>query len=88
VNLARRTPATHRLVVRHRNRSGVLAHVFEHLRTAHHNVEETENVIFDGARAAVARINVDGAPADDVVERIESGNEDIISVQVVQIDKA
>src|SRR5215211_3668698 len=45
VNLARRTPATHRLVVRHRNRSGVLAHVFEHLRAAHHNVEETENII-------------------------------------------
>jgi D-3-phosphoglycerate dehydrogenase len=88
VNLARRTPATHRVVVRHRNRSGVLAHVFEHLRAAHHNVEETENIIFDGAHAAVARINVDGAPADDVVERIESGNEDIISVQVVRIEMA
>src|SRR5262249_21346471 len=32
VNLARRTPATHMLVVRHRDRPGVLAHVFSHLR--------------------------------------------------------
>ena len=32
VNLARRTPATHMLVVRHRDRPGVLAHVFNHLR--------------------------------------------------------
>ncbi|MFL5273557.1 MAG: NAD(P)-dependent oxidoreductase, partial [Anaeromyxobacteraceae bacterium] len=32
VNLARRTPATHMLVVRHRDRPGVLAHIFGHLR--------------------------------------------------------
>ena len=30
VNLAKKTPATHMLVVRHRDRPGVLAHVFEH----------------------------------------------------------
>ena len=34
VNLAKRTPATHMLVVRHRDRPGVLAHVFDHLREA------------------------------------------------------
>jgi D-3-phosphoglycerate dehydrogenase len=85
VNLARRTPATHRLVVRHRNRRGVLAHVFDHLRAAHINVEETQNIIFDGAQAAVARINLDGPPAPDVVSQIEQGNDDIISVQIVRI---
>ena len=87
VNLARRTPATHRLVVRHRNRRGVLAHVFDHLRAANINVQETENIIFDGAQAAVARINLDGAASDDVVATIESGNDDIISVQIVRIEK-
>jgi D-3-phosphoglycerate dehydrogenase len=85
VNLARTTPATHRLVVRHRNRRGVLAHVFEHLRAAHINVQETENVIFEGAHAAVARISLDGAPPDAVVAAIESGNENIVSVQLVRI---
>ena len=34
VNLAQRTPATHMLVVRHRDRPGVLAHVFGELRAA------------------------------------------------------
>ena len=85
VNLARRTPATHRLVVRHHNRRGVLAHVFEHLRSAQINVEETQNIIFEGAHAAVARIDLDREPAEDVVRQIEAGNEDIISVQVVTI---
>ena len=85
VNLARRTPATHRLVVRHRNRRGVLAHVFDHLRAAQINVQETQNIIFEGAHAAVARIDLDGPPADEVVTQIESGNDDIISVQVVTI---
>ena len=64
VNLAKRTPATHMLVVRHRDRPGVLAHVFDHLRQANLNVQETENIVFEGAEAAVARINLDGAPVD------------------------
>ena len=63
VNLAKKTPATHMLVVRHLDKPGVLAHVFERLRDAHLNVQETENIIFDGAHAAVARINLDGEPA-------------------------
>ena len=67
VNLARRTPATHMLVVRHRDRPGVLAHVFDHLRGANLNVQETENIVFEGAEAAVARINLDGAPSDGAV---------------------
>src|SRR3954452_15492320 len=66
VNLARRTPATHMLVVRHKNVPGVLAHVFNHLRQADLNVQETENIVFEGAEAAVARINLDGAPGPDV----------------------
>jgi len=85
VNLSARTPATHRLVVRHRDRPGVLAHVFDQLRRRNLNVQETENVIFDGAEAAVARINVDGRPEADLLRAIESGNDDILSVHVVKI---
>jgi D-3-phosphoglycerate dehydrogenase len=85
VNLARRTPATHMLVVRHRDRPGVLAHVFDHLREADLNVQETENVVFEGAEAAVARINLDGPPAGSLCERIKSGNKDVLDLQVVQL---
>ena len=85
VNLARRTPATHMLVVRHRNRPGVLAHVFEHLSGGGINVQETENIIFEDAEAAVARINLDGAPSEAQLAAIGSGNEHIISLQLVAI---
>jgi D-3-phosphoglycerate dehydrogenase len=63
----------------------VLAHVFDQLRRRNLNVQETENVIFDGAEAAVARINVDGRPDEDLLRAIESGNDDILSVHVVKI---
>jgi D-3-phosphoglycerate dehydrogenase len=85
VNLARRTPATHMLVVRHRDRPGVLAHVFDHLREANLNVQETENIVFEGAEAAVARINLDGAPPDALCDRMKRGNADVLDLQVVQL---
>ena len=85
VNLAKRTPATHMLVVRHRDRPGVLAHVFDHLREANLNVQETENVVFDGAQAAVARINLDGEPTTALCEKIKTGNADVLDLQVVRL---
>ncbi|MSO82193.1 MAG: hydroxyacid dehydrogenase [Acidobacteria bacterium] len=85
VNLSTRTPATHRLVVRHRDRPGVLAHVFDHLRMWSLNAQETENVVFEGAEAAVARINIDGEPPAVMLRAIERGSEDIISLQIVKI---
>lgn len=85
VNLAKRTPATHMLVVRHRDRPGVLAHVFDHLREHNLNVQETENIVFEGAEAAVARINLDGAPSAALRDRIKAGNADILDLQVVQL---
>ena len=85
VNLARRTPATHMLVVRHRDRPGVLAHVFNHLRQANLNVQETENIVFEGAEAAVARINLDREPPSSLCDRIKGENADILDLQVVQL---
>ena len=85
VNLAKQTPASHMLVVRHRDRPGVLAHVFEHLRRGNINVQETENVIFEGAQAAVARINLDGAPSDALLRDIQAGNGDILDLHLVTI---
>jgi D-3-phosphoglycerate dehydrogenase len=85
VNLAKKTPATHMLVVRHRDRPGVLAHVFEQLRSGDINVQETENVIFEGAQAAVARINLDGAPSDGLLKVIWQGNSDILDLHLVRI---
>ena len=88
VNLAVTTPATHRLVVRHRDRPGVLAHVFDRLRAARINVQETENVVFAGAEAAVARINLDGAPDASVLTAIRDGSEDLLDLHVITIQTA
>ena len=84
VNLAARTPATHMLVVRHRDRVGVLAHVLTELRAAGINVQEMENVVFEGAEAAIARIHLDQAPAADVLEAVNA-NEHIIATDLITL---
>jgi D-3-phosphoglycerate dehydrogenase len=85
VNLAKRTPATHMLVVRHRDKPGVLAHVFDQLRHANLNVQETENIIFEGAHAAVARINLDGEPSRETLATVASGHDDVLDLQLVKL---
>jgi D-3-phosphoglycerate dehydrogenase len=85
VNLARRSPATHTLVVRHRDRPGVLASVLGPLRAADINVQEMENVVFEGAEAAVARINLDAAPPAETLDRLRAENEDIIELTLLTI---
>ncbi len=86
VNRLARSSATHVLTIRHRNRPGVLAHVFSVLAGAEINVEEVENIIYHGAQATLARIHLDGAPTNGAIERIRSGNADIISVELSEID--
>ncbi len=83
VNLARKSPATHLLVVRHLDRVGVLAAVFDFLKRAGVNVQETENLVFEGANAAVARIHVDSAPTD--LEALRRSSPDVLDVAVLEI---
>jgi D-3-phosphoglycerate dehydrogenase / 2-oxoglutarate reductase len=83
VNIAKRTPATHLLVVRHRDRVGVLAHVFGRLKDAGINAQQTENVVFDGAAAAIARIQLDQPPSD--LDALRAGCDDILDLKLVAI---
>jgi D-3-phosphoglycerate dehydrogenase len=83
VNLAQQTPATYRLVVRHLDRPGVLATVLDAIKSEHINVQEMENIVFEGAEAAVARINVDNAPSRELLDRLQSGNADIIELDLL-----
>ena len=85
VNLAQRTPATHRLVVRHRDRPGVLAQVLDAIKAEQINVQEMENIVFEGAEAAVARINLDRAPSSVILDQLRAGNQDIIEMNVLDI---
>lgn len=80
VNLCERSPARWLLTVRHRDRVGVLAHVFGALREAGINVQKTENVVFDGAEAASARIQLDSEPTRATLTRISEGCRDILFI--------
>lgn len=85
VNLARQSPATHRLVVRHVDRPGVLAGVLDAIKSEQINVQEMENIVFEGAAAAVARINLDNAPSDAILNQIRSSSSDIIELNLIQL---
>ena len=85
VNLAKKSPATHLLVVRHYDRVGVLASVFDELKRAGINVQETENIVFDGAIAAIARIHLDSAPSNEVLDAIKANSQDIIELSLLKL---
>jgi D-3-phosphoglycerate dehydrogenase / 2-oxoglutarate reductase len=85
VNLATRTPAKCQLIVRHYDRVGVLAFVLDQLRRASINIEEVQNVIFEGAAAASCRIQLDVEPGADLLKTIQSGNQDIIGLELLRL---
>jgi D-3-phosphoglycerate dehydrogenase len=85
VNLAPRSLGTHSLHIRHYDRVGVLARVFEELRRRKLNVEQMQNRVFQGGNAAVATIDVAGEFGPDLVSTLE-GFPDVIHVSAVRID--
>jgi D-3-phosphoglycerate dehydrogenase len=80
VNLA--TPvAKNALIVRHLNKVGVLAAVLDHLRAAAINVEQMQNTIFSGGKAATCTLLVD-QPIDADVQTAISGVEYVLQVDL------
>ncbi len=69
------------IVVRHRDRVGVLATVLGALREENTNVQEMQNIIFRGNEAASATIVVQREPSRTLLERLRS-QDDILSVEV------
>ena len=86
VNLARHTPAAFLLVARHRDRVGVLAHVLTAVKEAGINVQEMENVVFDGAEAAIARIRLDKSIPQATISAIQEGNADILDLKLLPLE--
>lgn len=80
VNRAWRSAATCVLTIRHKNRPGVLAGVFRALGEAGINVEEMENVLYDGAHAACARIQLASAPEEKTIAAISGASDHILGV--------
>lgn len=84
VNIAKASPARCQLVVRHLDKVGVLAHVLEAIRAANINVEEVENVIFEGAEAASARIRLSAEPPSALVESL-ARHEHVLDARVIAL---
>ncbi len=84
VNIARKTPATHLLVVRHKDQVGVLAALLDQLSRAGINVQQMENIIFTGA-AACARIQLSQAPAPATLAALES-HPAVLALSVLPLD--
>ena len=85
MNLAKSTPATCTLIVRHLDRPGVLASVLDSISAARINVQEMENIVFEGAEAAVARINLENEPPEQLLTQIRESNSNILELGVIRL---
>jgi len=81
VNMETQALGSSTLSVRHYDKVGVLAQVFGVLRNADVNVEQMDNQIFAGSRAACATMHVNGVVSPEVQSKIRA-IEDVISLTV------
>ena len=79
VNISAKSSAIINLVIRHYNRVGVLAGVLDKLRNDGINIEEMENLIFEGGHAASCTLRLDAEPAPETIKSIEQ-DDNIIKV--------
>ncbi len=85
VNIRRISLAKEQLIIRHLDRVGVLARVFDTLRAADINIQDMRNVIYSGENgAACAQIKVVGAVTEELLATIAS-SDDVLDVKRVHI---
>jgi D-3-phosphoglycerate dehydrogenase len=65
----------------------VLASVLDAIKAEQINVQEMENIVFDGAAAAVARINLDNAPSPQMLDRLRTEDANIIELDLLKLSK-
>ena len=59
--------------------------MLKEIKAANINVQRMENIVFAGAEAAVARIELDGALESTTVDRVRDGNNDIIEINLIAL---
>jgi D-3-phosphoglycerate dehydrogenase len=85
VNKAKTTPAKYQLVVRHFDKPGVLANVFDDLKSAQINIQEVENLIFEGSLTACCTLKLDAKPPERTIESIAARTDEVIQAQLVAL---
>lgn len=86
VNIGKAELATHLLVVRHLDKVGVLAHVLSVLKDEGASVQEMENIVLGGAKAAIAQITVDKEPSPEAIQQIKR-NPNVFDASIFEIAK-
>lgn len=84
VNRAKVTDAKYQLVVKHYDKPGVLASVLDVIRQGNINIEEIENIIFEGGIAACCSMKLKLPATTEMLKQI-SENPNVISVSHVEI---
>jgi D-3-phosphoglycerate dehydrogenase / 2-oxoglutarate reductase len=85
VNLMVTSRARYQLVVRHLDKVGALANVLGVLKRHGINIQELDNAVFEGGKAACAKIRLDTRPSDGCLNEIMAFSDEILHVDLVTL---
>jgi D-3-phosphoglycerate dehydrogenase / 2-oxoglutarate reductase len=85
VNISATSWARYQLVVRHIEKTGALAHVLTVLKRHGIHVQELDNTVFEGGKAACAKIRVETRPSDGCLTEIMAFSSEILHVDLVSL---
>ena len=85
VNIAESSWSRYQLVVRHVDQVGALANVLAVLKRHGINVQELDNTVFEGARAACAKIRLSSRPSDACLSEIMAFSGEVLHVDLVTL---
>ncbi len=85
VNISATSWARYQLVVRHIEKTGALAHVLTVLKRHGIHVQELDNTVFEGGKAACAKIRVESRPSDGCLSEIMAFSSEILHVDLVSL---
>ena len=84
VNRAKISDAKYQLVVKHFDKPGVLAHILNIIRDNKINVEEIENIVFEGGIAACCTMKLMSSVSPDMIKKMNE-SPDVLSISHVVI---
>lgn len=85
VNISATSWARYQLVVRHVDKVGALANVLGVLKRHGINIQELDNTVFEGGKAACAKIRLDTRPSDACLSEIMAFDDEILHVDLVTL---
>ena len=84
VNRAKKSDAKYQLVVKHYDKPGVLASILDIIREGNINIEEIENIIFEGGVAACCTLRLMNPATSEMLKKMND-NTNVLSVSHVSL---